>query len=48
MLSHFNSKDYVSGLVRIIDETGKALASHFPYNSGTDKNELPDDIVFGR
>jgi uncharacterized membrane protein len=48
MLSHFNKKNYVDGLVRIVYEIGEALRSHFPYDKDTDKNELPDDIVFGR
>jgi uncharacterized membrane protein len=48
MLSHFNKKNYVDGLVRIVNEIGEALRNHFPYNKDTDKNELPDDIVFGR
>jgi uncharacterized membrane protein len=48
MISHFNKNNYVQGLVHIIQETGEALATHFPYDGKTDKNELPDDIVFGR
>jgi uncharacterized membrane protein len=48
MLSHFNKENYTDGIVQIIFEIGEALRSHFPYNKDTDKNELPDDIVFGR
>ncbi len=48
MLSHFNKKNYAQGLAHIITEIGEALRSHFPYDKDTDKNELPDDIVFGR
>ena len=48
MLSHFNKKNYAEGLARIVTEIGEALRLHFPYNGETDKNELPDDIVFGR
>jgi uncharacterized membrane protein len=48
MLSHFNKKNYAEGLARIVTEIGEALRQHFPYNGDTDKNELPDDIVFGR
>jgi uncharacterized membrane protein len=48
MLSHFNKKNYAEGLARIVTEIGEALRLHFPYNGDTDKNELPDDIVFGR
>jgi len=48
ILSHFNKADYAGGLSRIMEEVGEALRMHFPYDKNTDKNELPDDIVFGR
>jgi len=48
ILTHFGEKSYVDGLVRIIGELGEALHNNFPYNGDTDKNQLPDDIVFGR
>jgi uncharacterized membrane protein len=48
ILSHFSNKNYGGGMARIITELGDALQQHFPYNKDTDKNELPDDIVFGR
>src|SRR5580692_11144235 len=48
ILSHFNRADYAGGIARVVTEIGLALQKHFPYNEGTDKNELPDDIVFGR
>ncbi len=48
MLQHFNKQDYGAGLAAVVNEIGNALCTHFPYNSSTDKNELPDDIVFGR
>jgi len=48
MLQHFNSSDYGSGIASIVTETGNALQANFPYDSSTDKNELPDDIVFGK
>jgi len=48
ILSHFNKADYAGGLCRIMQEIGEALRTHFPYDRNTDKNELPDDIVFGR
>ncbi len=47
MLSHFDSENYSNGLISLITNIGEALSSHFPYQPGTDKNELPDDIVFG-
>jgi uncharacterized membrane protein len=48
ILSHFNKADYAEGLQHIMKEIGEALRLHFPYDKDTDKNELPDDIVFGR
>lgn len=48
ILSHFNKSDYAGGIATVIEEIGQALQTHFPYDRGTDKNELPDDIVFGR
>jgi uncharacterized membrane protein len=29
-------------------QIGEALTTHFPYDNDTDKNELPDQIVFGK
>lgn len=47
MLLHFNKNNYAEGIAEIIREIGEALAVNFPYNGEADKNELPDDIVFG-
>ena len=47
ILSHFNKSNYVEGISSIVTEIGIALHTHFPYNKLTDKNELPDEIVFG-
>jgi uncharacterized membrane protein len=48
MMVHFKHENLVSGIVHVIYDLGEALYQHFPYNSDTDKNELPDEIVFGR
>ncbi len=48
ILSHFNKENYADGLVRVIGDAGAILAIHFPVDLDKDKNELPDDIVFGR
>jgi uncharacterized membrane protein len=48
ILAHFNKADYAGGIANVVIEIGQALQQHFPYDRGTDKNELPDDIVFGR
>ena len=39
---------YVEGLRNCIKELGTALAVHFPPNPNINKNELPDEIVFGK
>ena len=36
------------GLCRCIETLGRALAQHFPYDPAVTKNELPDEIVFGK
>jgi uncharacterized membrane protein len=48
ILEHFNKADYAGGIANVVTAIGQALKQHFPYDGGTDKNELPDDIVFGR
>lgn len=48
MLQEFNQQRFAAGLVTIIQDIGEALTTHFPYDAKTDKNELPDDIVFGK
>ena len=47
MLSSFKKESYAEGIVHIVKEIGDALVTHFPYEN-EDRNELPDDIVFGR
>jgi uncharacterized membrane protein len=48
MLAAFSGQHYKEGLIKIINDIGAALHHHFPYQRGEDKNELPDDIVFGK
>jgi len=48
MISRFNSEDYAQGIADCITDIGNALYQHFPYDNDTDKNELPDEIVFGK
>lgn len=47
MLKQFNRENYAEGMIQIITDIGEALANNFPYDGKTDKNELPDEIVFG-
>ena len=48
MISTFNRNDYASGISNCIKDIGESLHQHFPYDEKTDKNELPDNIVFGK
>lgn len=48
MLSKFDRNDHAKGIADCVLQIGEALRTHFPYDKQTDKNELPDDIVFGR
>ena len=48
ILSHLNKENYADGISQCIKEIGEALQQNFPYNSNTDKNELPDEIIFGK
>ena len=48
MMSHFKGDDICEGLVKCVQQVGESLKEKFPYNKETDKNELPDEIVFGK
>jgi uncharacterized membrane protein YgcG len=48
MLQHFNKENYAAGIAQVVTQVGQALTHHFPFDNDTDKNELPDDIVFGK
>lgn len=48
MIRAFNNDNYAEGIRQVVTDIGQALTMHFPYNNDTDKNELPDDIVFGK
>lgn len=48
MLNAFKKESYGTGLVTVINHIGQALTEKFPYDKVGDKNELPDDIVFGK
>ena len=48
MISNFNRNDYAAGIRQCVTDIGEALHHYFPFDNKTDKNELPDDIVFGR
>lgn len=46
-LDFFKKGAYVEGLRQVILDIGSSLSEHFPFDPGCDKNELPDEIVFG-
>src|SRR5690606_41249448 len=48
MRTHFQNGQIAEGIAAAIKDIGIALHQHFPYDQDTDRNELPDDIVFGR
>jgi uncharacterized membrane protein len=48
MSRHFRENHYLDAILLVINELGQALHSHFPYDPNADKNELPDDLVFGK
>lgn len=48
MVSQFNQENYAEGISNCVADIGVALAHYFPYNKEEDKNELPDEIIFGK
>jgi len=48
MVSQFNKENYAEGIASCVTMIGKTLQEHFPYEKDEDKNELPDEIIFGK
>ena len=48
MLNQFTKDNIITGIVQCIRQIGTTLTEKFPYIPTEDKNELPDDIVFGK
>jgi uncharacterized membrane protein len=48
MIAEFKVEHIVDGIVQCILQIGETLKETFPYEATTDKNELPDDLIFGR
>ncbi len=46
ILGEFNAEHHVEGIIAVVRDIGEALTAHYPYTK-EDKNELPDNIVFG-
>lgn len=48
MLVEFGNQHIAIGIENCVLQIGQTLKETFPYEATTDKNELPDDIVFGK
>jgi len=48
IVSVFSNENITEGITTSIYKIGEALKTHFPYDKEVDKNELPDEIVFGK
>ena len=48
MIAEFKKEHLITGIEQCILQIGQTLKETFPYEPTTDKNELPDDLVFGR
>ncbi len=48
IISEFSNEHYVEGIIDVINDVGEVLKKHFSAEAATNKNELPDDIVFGK
>lgn len=46
ILSAFTKHDFTGGICEVVEDIGHALKEQFPYEKD-DKNELPDEIIFG-
>ncbi len=47
LLKAFNNNNYIEGMENVIKALGDELRLHFP-SHGETKNELPDEIIFGK
>lgn len=48
MLGFFRENKLADGIVHCVRHVGEVLSEKFPYIPTEDKNELPDEIVFGK
>jgi uncharacterized membrane protein len=48
MLAQFTKDNISNGIEQCILQIGQTLKERFPYSPSDDKNELPDEIVFGK
>ncbi len=48
MILEFRQNHVADGIAHCVTAIGQTLAEKFPYEGKEDKNELPDEIVFGK
>lgn len=48
MIAQFTKENISNGIEQCVRQIGETLKEKFPYIPTEDKNELPDEIVFGR
>ena len=48
MIAEFKAEHLVEGIEACVARIGMTLQQAFPYEASTDRNELPDDIIFGK
>ncbi len=48
MIANFGDNHLPEGIIECVLDVGDVLSQAFPYVPTEDKNELPDDIVFGQ
>jgi uncharacterized membrane protein len=48
MLQYFTSDNISNGIEKCVLQIGETLKKEFPFDADTDRNELPDEIVFGK
>ena len=48
MISQFTRDNISNGIEQCVKQIGDTLKEKFPYSPSDDRNELPDEIVFGK
>ena len=48
MISQFTRDNISNGIEQCVKQIGETLKEKFPYSPSDDRNELPDEIVFGK
>jgi uncharacterized membrane protein len=48
IIAGITADNMIESICNAVTQIGKTLKEKFPYEKDTDKNELPDEIVFGK